>query len=79
MTKAASSPNLRTAFMTHLEQTKEHLSRLDAVLEEVGEKPGRKFGAAEEAETDQRLTNLAEGEINPKALSPGEDDDESKS
>jgi ferritin-like metal-binding protein YciE len=33
----------------------------------------------EEAETDQRLTNLAEGEINLKALSPGQDDEESKS
>lgn len=132
MAKAASSPNLRAAFQLHLDQTKEHVSRLQAVFEELGVKPGRKVCAAmeglvkegselieespaseildagliaaaqrvehyeiaaygtlrsfaqtlghkkaarlfemtlqEEKETDEKLTTLAEGEVNPRAL-----------
>lgn len=132
MAKAASSPNLRDAFKMHLDQTKEHVSRLLAVFEELGVKPGRKVCAAmeglvkegselieeepaaeildagliaaaqrvehyeiaaygtlrsfaralghqkaaklfeltlnEEKEADEKLTTLAEGEVNPRAL-----------
>ncbi|MBV4359050.1 ferritin-like domain-containing protein [Parasegetibacter sp. MAH-26] len=38
MQKAASSEELRTAFATHLEQTKEHVSRLEQVFELLGVK-----------------------------------------
>jgi len=136
MAKAASSPNLRTAFQAHLEQTKEHVSRLESVFERLGVKAGRKVCAAmeglvqegseiieeapapeildagliaaaqrvehyeiaaygtlrsfaqtlghreaarvfektlqEEKETDEKLTTLAEGEINPRALQEGQ-------
>jgi ferritin-like metal-binding protein YciE len=36
--KAASSPELQEAFGNHLEQTKEHVSRLEQVFELLGEK-----------------------------------------
>ena len=42
MAKAASSENLRTAFEDHLEETKGHVTRLDQIFEELGEKPKRK-------------------------------------
>lgn len=39
MAKAADSDKLRDAFQQHLEQTKEHVERLDKVFAEIGEKP----------------------------------------
>ncbi|MDQ2817819.1 MAG: ferritin-like domain-containing protein [Candidatus Eremiobacteraeota bacterium] len=36
MAKAASSSELRTAFQEHLEQTKEHVTRLEQIFEELG-------------------------------------------
>ncbi|MFO0889352.1 MAG: ferritin-like domain-containing protein [Isosphaeraceae bacterium] len=140
MAKAASSPNLRAAFQEHLEQTKEHISRLEKVFEELGIKVGRKTCAAmeglvaegkeiieeepapevldagliaaaqrvehyeiaaygtlrsfaqtlghagaarvfeqtlkEERDTDEKLTSLAESEINPRAVQNDETDEE---
>ena len=38
MAKAATNPELRTAFETHLKQTEEHVSRLEQVFESLGEK-----------------------------------------
>jgi len=38
MAKAASSDELREAFEKHLEQTEEHVQRLEQVFEEIGEK-----------------------------------------
>src|SRR5262249_13944941 len=134
MAKAAHSAKLRHAFETHLEQTREHVARIEAVFEELGEKPGHKTCAAmeglieegsdmideagppevvdagliaaaqrvehyeiatygtlrsfarslgqnhamalleltlkEEQETDQLLSDLAEGEVNSEALRP---------
>lgn len=37
MAKAATSPELQEAFTQHLEETKEHVSRLEQVLEALGE------------------------------------------
>lgn len=48
MAKAASSPQLRAAFVEHLAVTKEHVARLESIFEELGEKPGRKKCAAME-------------------------------
>jgi ferritin-like metal-binding protein YciE len=42
MQKAASSPKLQEAFARHLEETKQQLSQLDEVFEQLGEKPARK-------------------------------------
>ena len=46
MAKAATDPDLKKGFELHLEQTKEHVSRLVAICEELGEKPtGKKCEA----------------------------------
>lgn len=42
MAKAANSENLSSAFEDHLEETKGHVTRLDQIFEELGEKPKRK-------------------------------------
>jgi ferritin-like metal-binding protein YciE len=39
MAKAATSPILRDAFETHLEETRGHIERLERVMEGLGEKP----------------------------------------
>jgi ferritin-like metal-binding protein YciE len=39
MAKAAESNELRTGFEKHLEQTKEHVARLEQIFEGLGEKP----------------------------------------
>jgi ferritin-like metal-binding protein YciE len=39
MAKAANSKQLRSGFEEHLEQTKEHVSRLEEIFEALGEKP----------------------------------------
>ena len=48
MAKAATSGNLRAGFEHHLEQTKEHASRIEEICTELGEKPtGKKCGGME--------------------------------
>jgi ferritin-like metal-binding protein YciE len=42
MAEAASSQELRSAFEHHLEQTREHVSRLKDIFEEIGEKSSGK-------------------------------------
>jgi ferritin-like metal-binding protein YciE len=39
MAKAATSEELRSGFEEHLEQTREHVERLDQIFNELGEKP----------------------------------------
>lgn len=39
MAKAASNPELKSAFEEHLEQTETHVERLDQVFEKLGESP----------------------------------------
>jgi ferritin-like metal-binding protein YciE len=39
MAKAATSDELKNAFQTHLEQTKEHAVRLEKVMKQLGESP----------------------------------------
>jgi ferritin-like metal-binding protein YciE len=46
MAKAAESEELREAFEAHLEETEEHVSRLEQVIEGLGEKLKRKTCAA---------------------------------
>ena len=46
MAKAANSPELKNGFQEHLEQTKQHVSRLEQIFEELDEKPtGKKCQA----------------------------------
>jgi ferritin-like metal-binding protein YciE len=46
MAKAATNDELKAAFEQHLEQTQEHVSRLERIFEELGEKPkGKKCEA----------------------------------
>jgi ferritin-like metal-binding protein YciE len=42
MMKAASNPDLKSAFADHLVLTREHLSRLDRILTDLGKAAGRK-------------------------------------
>jgi len=46
MVKAASHPELKAAFKHHLEETKEQLERLNAILEDLEKTPGRRVCAA---------------------------------
>jgi ferritin-like metal-binding protein YciE len=39
MAKSANAPRLRSAFEEHLEQTKEHVKRLEQVFKQMGQKP----------------------------------------
>src|SRR5580692_355286 len=48
MAKAASSPDLRSGFEKHLEQTKRHVERLEQIMESLGASPkGKKCKAME--------------------------------
>jgi ferritin-like metal-binding protein YciE len=40
MAKAASNKELKDGFQEHLKQTKEHVSRLEQIFDELGQKPG---------------------------------------
>jgi ferritin-like metal-binding protein YciE len=42
MAKAATSPDLRAAFEEHLEQTEEHVARLEKIFEAFGDSPSGK-------------------------------------
>lgn len=42
MAKAASTPELKEAFETHLEETKVHAQRLEKIMSELDESPGGK-------------------------------------
>src|SRR3954471_13385400 len=42
MAEAAATAALRTAFRTHLQETRGHITRLNQALRELGEKPARK-------------------------------------
>jgi ferritin-like metal-binding protein YciE len=53
LSKAATSKQLRDAFTTHLEQTKEHVARLEQVFELLGHKPQAKKCDAMEGITEE--------------------------
>src|SRR6201992_3941034 len=53
MAKAATSEELRTAFTSHLEETKEHVTRLEQVFNLLGEKPQAKKCDAMEGITEE--------------------------
>ena len=53
LAKAAENPELREAFETHLEETQNHITRLDQVAKSLGESIKRKKCAAMEGLTEE--------------------------
>src|SRR5438132_2434128 len=60
MAKAASAPELQTAFTEHLEQTKEQVNRLDRIFQELGKNPKGKRCKAMEGLLEEGKDTLAE-------------------
>jgi ferritin-like metal-binding protein YciE len=70
MAKAATSPDLKTGFAKHLEQTKGHVQRLETIFEQLGESPkGKKCKGMEGliAEGSEAIEEY-EGELLDAAL-----------
>ncbi|WLD10138.1 ferritin-like domain-containing protein [Planctellipticum variicoloris] len=71
MALAASSPELRAAFERHLDETKQHLQRIDQIFERFESKPGRKRCKAMEgllAEGKDAIAENAEPAVHDAAL-----------
>jgi ferritin-like metal-binding protein YciE len=71
MAKAAASDALRTAFESHLEETKGQIDRLDKVFEILGASPKGKTCEGMKgvlAEGSEALEETAEGEVRDAAL-----------
>jgi ferritin-like metal-binding protein YciE len=71
MAKAASSPDLRTAFEEHLEQTQGHVERLEEIFESLGEKgTGKKCAAMAGLvkEGDELVGEVDEGPVRDAGL-----------
>lgn len=71
MAKTAASLELRQAFEEHLEQTKEHVQRLETIFEELNEKPGRMKCKGMEGlieEGQELMKEEAEPEVKDAAL-----------
>ena len=71
LAKAAESEELREAFETHLEETKEHAARIEKIMKQLGESPkGKKCKAMEGLveEGKEVLEEDAEGGIKDLAL-----------
>ena len=62
MQKAATNKELQNAFADHLEQTKEHVSRLEQVFELLGEKPRAKKCDAMEGLTKEGASIIKDTE-----------------
>ncbi|HET6252417.1 MAG TPA: ferritin-like domain-containing protein [Puia sp.] len=62
LAKAATKDELRDAFTTHLEQTKEHVTRLEQVFELLGHKPQAKKCDAMEGITEEGASVIEDTE-----------------
>ena len=62
MADAATDPQLKNAFQSHLEQTKGHVSRLETIFQELGEDPG-----GETCDAMKGLVTEGDSMIGPKA------------
>lgn len=72
--KAAYAPELKEAVEGHLEQTKQHVARLESIFEKLGEKPtGHKCKAMEGLieETKEMIEEIEEGPVRDAALIGG--------
>lgn len=66
MAKSASSPDLKAGFEEHLNQTREHVSRLEQIFQELGESPKGKHCKGMEgviAEGKELMKEDAEPEV----------------
>ena len=64
MAKNANNEELKAAFEQHLEQTEEHVSRLERVFEELGEKPKGKKCKAMQGLLEEGKEMMEEDDIN---------------
>jgi ferritin-like metal-binding protein YciE len=62
MAKKASSPELQQAFMTHLEETRGHVERLNQIFENMGQKPKTKKCAGMEGILEEGKEFMEEAE-----------------
>lgn len=70
MAKSAEHEELKTAFQEHLEQTKEHVSRLEQIFESLDESPkGKKCKAMEGLIAEAK--ELLDEEVDPSVLDAG--------
>src|SRR5437899_1974918 len=70
MAKSASSPQLRQAFETHLEETRGHVERLDRIFENLGTSGRGKKCKAMEGLIEEGKDLLAE-DAEPEVLDAG--------
>jgi ferritin-like metal-binding protein YciE len=70
MAEAAASPELRSGFEEHLEQTKNHVQRLEQMFEELGESPkGKKCrGMVGLIEEGEEIADTFEDEVRDAGL-----------
>ena len=65
MAKAATSPDLKKAFESHLKETEAHIKRLEQVFEGLGKKPTRKTCAAMKGLVEEG-SEVIEEEMDPE-------------
>lgn len=70
MAKAASSPDLKKAFTQHLEVSKNHLERVQQILSDLSEKPGKKCKGMEGLlkEGEEILKEESDADVRDAAL-----------
>jgi ferritin-like metal-binding protein YciE len=71
MAEAASSPQLRNAFTTHLQQTKDHVSRLDLAFRHLNYTPGHETCQAMKgliSEGDEAISAKGDSAVKDAAL-----------
>jgi ferritin-like metal-binding protein YciE len=73
MAKASTSDELRQAFEDHLEQTKEHVQRLETIFEALDENPKGKKCVGMEGLVEEGAENISEyeGEVRDAAIIGG--------
>jgi ferritin-like metal-binding protein YciE len=71
LAEAACTPQLRQAFEQHLQETKEHVGRMEEIFRRVGEQPQTKPNsvlAQIRQETKQMMENIEKSELRDAAL-----------
>lgn len=71
MAEACSTPQLREAFQQHLDETKEHVGRVEEIFKRLGQQPETKPNAVLQQmrqEADQMIANTEKSEIRDAAL-----------
>src|SRR5579871_2787626 len=71
LAKASTSDELRAGFEEHLEQTREHIRRLDEIFAELGEKPTGKKCKGMEGLIEEGKEMIEEDELQEEVLDAG--------